>query len=312
MGLFKKLDLAVASTIDWEMTPEYTFGTFESWGGKERVRSKAERIYYFFIDNWGDSPKLCLMERGIKHARVVAEILAPEKLVRDCVARQGKVALFERSFAIDKALKEWLLKNVIETDDESKIIPLQSDTGGKTMTMELPHKDDPVPEIQRIMLPDEPTELSEEEAVRLTRQFNFFDSEKNTQGAFPNFLVDNGDDLTVTDLVTGLMWQREGIDIMSHRMLCKEIDQLNERRFAGFSDWRLPTMAEALSLLEPVKNERDQHIASCFSSQQPFIFVAAIRNPGGYWFVDYKQGRSYWASGTNPGGFGRVCRKIDA
>ena len=33
---------------------------------------------------------------------------------------------------------------------------------------------------------------------------------------------------------------------------------------------------------------------------------------GGYWFVDFKQGRSYWASGTNPGGFGRACRKIVA
>lgn len=311
MGLFKKLDLDVASTLDWEMTPEYTFGTFESWGGKERVRSKSERIYYFFIDNWGDTPKLCLMERGIKHARVVAEILAPEKIVRACVDRQGKVALFERSFAIDNALKQWLLENVIETDDESKIIPLKNDTGGKTMTMDLPHKDDPIPEIHHIMLPDEPMELSEEEAVRLTQQFNFFDSEKNAQGSFPNYLVDNGDDLTVTDLVTGLMWQREGIDIMSHRMLCKEIDQLNSARFGGFSDWRLPTMAEALSLLDPEKNERDQHIACCFSSQQPFIFVAAFRNPGGYWFVDYKQGRSYWASGTNPGGFGRMCRKIN-
>ena len=77
MGLFKKLGLAVNSTIDWEMTPEYTFGTFESWGGKERVRSAKERIYYFFIDNWGDTPRLCLMERGIKHARVAAEITRP-------------------------------------------------------------------------------------------------------------------------------------------------------------------------------------------------------------------------------------------
>jgi len=312
MGLFKKLDLAIASTIDWEMTPEYTFGTFESWGGKERVRSKAERIYYFFIDNWGDSPKLCLMERGIKHARVVAEILAPEELVRNCVEKQGKVALFERSFAIDKALQEWLMNNVIETDDESKIVPLKSDAIESGMSMNLPHKDDPTPDITQTKLPDEPMELSEEDVAQLTSQFNFYDSDLNTQGKFPNYLVDNGDDLTVTDLATGIMWQREGIDIMSHRMLCKEIDQLNKDQFAGYSDWRLPTMAEALSLLEQEKNDRDQHITSCFSFQQPFVFVAAFRSPGGYWFVDFKQGRSYWASGTNPGGFGRVCRKIES
>lgn len=310
MGLFKKLNLEVTSTIDWEMTPEYTFGTFESWGGKERVRSQSERIYYFFVDNWGDSPKLCLMERGIKHARIVAEILAPENLIKNCVNKQGKVALFERSFAIDKELQQWLIENVIETDDDSKVIPLSSGENHQVMSIDLPHKNDPVPDIKTITLPDEPTELSEEDVARLTQNFNFFDSERNPDGNFANYLVDNGDDQTVTDLTTGLMWQREGFDIMSHRMLCKEIDEINREKFAGYSDWRLPTMAEALSIMEKEKNEREQHVAGCFSSQQPFIFVAAFRNPGGYWFVDFKQGRSYWASGTNPGGFGRVCRKI--
>ena len=35
MGLFTKLQISGIPTIDWEMTPEYTFGTFESWGGVE-------------------------------------------------------------------------------------------------------------------------------------------------------------------------------------------------------------------------------------------------------------------------------------
>ena len=39
------------------------------------------------------------------------------------------------------------------------------------------------------------------------------------------------------------------------------------------------------------------------------MFVEATRSPGGYWFVDFKQGRAYWSSGTIPGGFGRLCRK---
>ncbi len=314
MGLFDKLaiDAKIIPTIDWDLLPAETFTIFESWGTKIRDINDKERFYYFFIDGWTTPPSVCLMERGIKHARVVAEILAPEELIRNCVDNQGKVALYEKSFAIDEALQEWLMENVIETDDESKIVPLKSEEVGNTMSMSLPHKDDPIPDIQYISLPDEPTELSEEEVVKITQQFNFFDSERNTQGNFPRYLVDNGDDLTVTDLASGLMWQREGIDIMSHRMLCKKIDQLNEEQFAGYSDWRMPTLAEALSLTRPDKNDMDQHVESCFSSQQPFIFVAAFRNPGGYWFVDFKQGRAYWASGTNPGGFGRVCRKIES
>ena len=79
MSLFKHLDVAGKPQIDWEMTPEYTFGTFESWGGKERLRNNNERFYYFFVDGWSKTPKLCLMERAVKYARVLAEIKAAER-----------------------------------------------------------------------------------------------------------------------------------------------------------------------------------------------------------------------------------------
>jgi hypothetical protein len=308
MGLFNKLDLAVSTTIDWEMTPEYTFGTFESWGGKERVRSKNERIYYFFIDNWGDRPKLCLMERGIKHARVVAEILAPGEMVEQCVRRQGKVAFFERSFAIDEALKKWLLANVIETDDNSRIVPIKEEDLETLQETGLPGRNEPVPELSVVTLPDRKMELAENDVAGLIQEYNFYDCERNTQGNFTNYLVDNEDILTVSDRATGLMWQREGLDIMSYRMLRREVEKLNREEFGGYSDWRIPSLAEAMSLMEPSSNDKDQHIHHCFSSQQPFIFVNATRNPGGYWFVDYKHGRAFWASGTIPGGFGRLCR----
>ncbi len=308
MGLFSKLDLAVSSTIDWEMTPEYTFGTFESWGGKERVRSKSERIYYFFIDNWGDSPKLCLMERGIKHARVVAEILAPRDMVEKCVSHQGKVAFFERSFGIDDDLKEWLVTNVLETDDDSKIIPIEAEDEETLIDTGLPGRNEPVPELSYVTMPSQKVELAEKDVVALIKQYNFYDCERNTEGNFNNYFVDNKDYLTVSDKVTGLMWQREGMDIMSYRMLNLEVDKLNREKFGGHSDWRIPTLEEAMSLMESSLNDKDQHIHHCFSSQQPFIFVDATRDPGGYWFVDYKHGRAFWASGTIPGGFGRLCR----
>ncbi|MHB1348599.1 MAG: Lcl C-terminal domain-containing protein [Desulfobulbaceae bacterium] len=308
MGLFKKLGLAVTSTIDWEMTPEYTFGTFESWGGKERVRSARERIYYFFIDNWGESPKLCLMERGIKHARVVAEILAPEEMVSNCVKRQGEGSIFDQSYAIDKALQRWLITHVLETDDDSRIIPIVSDAEPELQETGLPRRNDPLPQIATTTLPSASEELSEEDIAGLAARYNLFDSQRNPGGNFPNSLVDNDDGQTVSDLATGLMWQREGLDIMSNRMLRQEIERLNREGFAGYSDWRIPSLAEGLSLMEPGKNRHGQHVHPCFSPGQPFIFVAATRNPGGYWFADYKQGTVFWASGTIPGGFARLCR----
>ena len=81
MGLFKKLGLGGTVSIEWNITPADTFGIFESWGGKDRVRSKNERFYYFYIDNWAHPAKLFLMERGIKFARVLARIDAPQEMI---------------------------------------------------------------------------------------------------------------------------------------------------------------------------------------------------------------------------------------
>ncbi|MCI5140397.1 MAG: DUF1566 domain-containing protein [Candidatus Electrothrix sp. ATG1] len=314
MGLFNALNLnGNPTTVDWEMTPEYSFGTFESWGGRERVRSSNERIYYFFVDAWGEVPKLCLMERGIKHARVVAEIKAPTDMMQRCVDTQGKVALFERTHAINSELKEWLMNNILENDDTSRVIPIkEEDQRDHLGASGLPGADEPLPADlpSRITLPDTTLELVEEEAEQLIKEYNFFDQKRNPDGQFSNFLVDNGDGLTVTDAVTGLMWQRGGLDIMSHRMLGKGIEQINKEGFAGHNDWRMPTLPEAMSLVEQEMNRKNQFLHPAFSADQPFIMVDTTRRPGGQWFVDYKQGCAYWASGTIPGGFGRLCRKV--
>jgi len=309
MGLFNKLNLGDVSTIDWEMTPEYSFGTFESWGGKERVRSGRERIYYFFIDNWGDTPRLCLMERGIKHARIVAEILAPDDMLKACVKDQGK-AVFDKNYAINQQLKNWLLENILETDDETKIIPLAGESAEEIRETGLPDRNQPLPELDQVHLPSEQMEVDVEAVAALVKKYNMYDMEHNSGGECLGYLVDNGDALTVTDMVTGIMWQRGGIDIMSHRMMAKEIERLNNEKLAGYDDWRQPTIIEALSLMRREKNDKGVYNHSCFSEHQPFIFVKATRNPGGYWFVDFRQARTFWASGTIPGAFGRLCRQI--
>lgn len=251
---------------------------------------------------------MCLMERGIKHAKVVAEILAPQELVTECVEEQGKVAMFERTHPINEKLKQWLMDNVIETDDESKIIPIEDEPFDHLGASGLPDANEVTPD-NTISLPDQPGELSEEDVVELISKYNLVDHERSPEGSYQGCLADCGDGVTVVDKTTGLMWQREGIDIMSNRSMRKEVAKLNEQKFAGYADWRLPTMAEALSLMRKEKNEKDQFIHPCFSSMQPFIFVDATRKPGGYWFVDFKHGRAFWASGTIPGGFGRLCRK---
>lgn len=313
MGFFKKLGLVgkVGGTIDWDITPAYTFTMFESWGGKdERIRNNDERFYYFFIDAWEEPPKLCLMERAVKYARVLAWIDAPQDLIDQCVAEQGKSMSLDRSYAVNDALQHWLIKNVIETDDDSLVIPIVTELEKEALESGLPSAGEPLPELKKVQLRNESIGIVEDAVGAIIKKGNFFDSENNPGGNFGSYLLDNGDGLTVTDAVTGLMWQRGGCDITSIRKVRKYIEQLNKDNFGGFSDWRLPTMEEALSLSMPEMNDKGLYIHPCFSKDQPFIFVSDWREPGGFWFMDYKQGTVFWASGTIPGGFGRVCRSI--
>ena len=312
MGMYHKLKIGdmVINSIDWEMTPDLTFGTFESWGGRERVRNNNELIYYFFVDNWGEKPKLCLMERGVKHAKIVAEVKAPQEMMHRCVERQGKVAFFERSFAIDDALQKWLIDNVLDDGDASLVHPVNEKQLVEDMGPRLPDWDGTSATADAVTLPDSLAVLTDEESAAAIRKWNFYDSEINREGSFLNHLHDSGPQ-TLVDQRTGLMWQRGGLDICSYRTMNRTIEELNTRGFAGYHDWRLPTLEEAMSLMEPQSNDKKLYLNSNFSREQPFVFVAAQRSPSGYWFVDYKQGRAFWSSGTIPGGFGRLCRPAE-
>ncbi len=315
MGMFQKLEIgdSVTPEIDWEMTPDMSFGTFESWGGREQVRSnvsRTERVYYFFIDNWEEEIKLCLMERGVKHAKVVAEIKAPEEMLRECVKKQGTSSLFEKSYAINDEIKEWLIANVLQVDNPSAVIPLYEEPEVEDMGDSLPLLADSAFHGQSVKLPNEHSFINDDEIASVLKKWNFYDGDLNNDGEFENSLVDPGDGRIVVDQRTGLMWQRAGLDITSVRSMKRNIEQLNKDGFAGYHDWRMPTMEEAMSLMNKEVNSKDIHLNLCFSKEQPFIFVDNQRKPGGYWYVDYKHGRSFWSSGTIPGGFVRLCRTI--
>lgn len=315
MGMFQKLKIGgkVTPEIDWKMTPDMSFGTFESWGGRERVRSnvsRVERVYYFFVDNWGEEPKLCLMERGVKHAEVVAQIDAPVQMIEDCVAKQGTSSLFEKSYAINDEIKHWLLSNVLGTEDDSKVIPITKEKVIEDMGTALVALADSDFDGEVIKLPSEESFIQQSEIAAFVKKWNFFEAEHNPEGDFANHFADPGDGLTVVDQRTGLMWQREGIDITSIKTMLRNIEQVNKDNFAGHSDWRMPTMEEAMSLMDSRQNSKGTYLHPCFSKEQPFIFVKAKRKPGGYWFVDFKQGRTFWSSGTIPGAFARLCRSI--
>ena len=311
MGIFHKIKVGerIISPIDWEMSPDLSFGTFESWGGRERVRNNDECVYYFFVDNWEEKPKLCLMERAIKHAIVLAEILAPLDLLENCVKGQGTSSRFEQSYAVNDEVKEWLIANVLDGGDSGLIVAqVEAFIPLEDMGPSLPSGETHTFDGSVVKLPTEHQIINDEDLQGILKKRGLFDKENNPDGKFENSFVDTGNSGTVLDQKTSLLWQRGGLDIGSARTINRNIEALNKEGFAGFNDWRLPTLEEAMSLMELEKNSKDQFLNLCFSKEQPFVFVAAQRKPGGYWFVDYKQGRAFWSSGTIPGGFARLVR----
>ena len=54
------------------------------------------------------------------------------------------------------------------------------------------------------------------------------------------------------------------------------IDDINRQDFGGFSDWRLPTLKEAMSLMEPAGNQNGLHISSIFDPVQDEIWTHDI------------------------------------
>jgi len=61
-----------------------------------------------------------------------------------------------------------------------------------------------------------------------------------------------GDHVVVIDRTTQLTWQKSGSPLqMAFAETSAYVRELNERHHAGFDDWRLPTLEEAASLVEP-------------------------------------------------------------
>lgn len=69
--------------------------------------------------------------------------------------------------------------------------------------------------------------------------------EDNDYNIYPPYYIDNGDG-TITDTITGLMWQKTDGGEMVIENAILYCDTLT---LAGYSDWRLPNVKEAFSIL---------------------------------------------------------------
>ncbi len=104
---------------------------------------------------------------------------------------------------------------------------------------------------------------------------------KGSQGFFGHSTIKHDyevdtikDEKVVIDHATGLMWHQSGsYNNISWKRAKKWVRELNGQAYAGFSDWRLPTLEEAVSLLESSEKNGNQFIDPVFDKTQWSIWT---------------------------------------
>jgi len=89
------------------------------------------------------------------------------------------------------------------------------------------------------------------------------------------------------------MWQQSGSpNYITYADAEKYIRELNDKRFVGHNDWRLPTLEEAMSLMEPTKHD-GWHLPPVFHPTQRWIWTADKESSGVAWVVSFYEGHCF-------------------
>jgi hypothetical protein len=144
-----------------------------------------------------------------------------------------------------------------------------------------------------IQLRTQSQEIGVEEVKQMLVKYGFFDKYYNKTGNFKNKfqLKQDKQSSVVLDYATGLMWHQSGSEkYMKFESVQNWFDQLNQSKYAGFSDWRLPTLEEAVSLMEKNENRNGLFIDIQFNREQKYIWTGDRFGSNKSWAVDFFSG----------------------
>ena len=144
----------------------------------------------------------------------------------------------------------------------------------------------------RFRLRQRPRNITIQETQSMLKRLGFFDIHKNKEKKFINrfFSKNSAGVPLIADRTTGLIWHRYGSPhYMNYQSALEWINVLNRNRYAGYSNWRLPTLEEAASLLESKKNQVELYMNPVFSSKARSIWTCDhLGNE--YWIVYFEHG----------------------
>jgi hypothetical protein len=137
-------------------------------------------------------------------------------------------------------------------------------------------------------------ELSQADVTEIIIAHDFYETFRNPSGKGFNhqyYIKNMQEDNIIFDGVTGLMWQQSGSnDLMDFEHAKAWISELNKKGFGGYHDWHLPTVEEAMSLMES-EEKKGLYIDSMFDGRQSWIWTAdQAQVESGAWVVFFLTG----------------------
>ena len=157
----------------------------------------------------------------------------------------------------------------------------------------------PIPTAKGLRLRSKPITVSDAEAKQ---QFKL-NNDLEPLHYIENHFEDQGE--VVLDQATGLMWEKSGSATPINYQHAREyIIELNRERFAGYRDWRLPTVDELLSLVARNVQSNGLYLNPIFSNLQTYCWSADLRRSmvesawlvhfgGGHVFLNELTGSNY-------------------
>ncbi|RIK69038.1 hypothetical protein DCC62_24060 [candidate division KSB1 bacterium] len=131
--------------------------------------------------------------------------------------------------------------------------------------------------------------LSQNEVILMLKQQDFYDVNKYKIGkGLAHHYESYHNNEVVMDYATGLMWQQAGSEnYLIYKNAHEYVHKLNQQRFAGYNDWRLPTLEEAMSLMEP-KKHGELYLDRVFDHKQRWIWTSDHHSEGAAWVVLFR------------------------
>lgn len=178
---------------------------------------------------------------------------------------------------------------------ENELAQKQAEMAALQKEMQLLRQLSAPPSLKKMLRSQPLDEFFGEQVKKMFKEKNFFDSNYNKNGRGLRHQYEkivHADGTLVMDQATGLMWQQSGSsNEMNYADAEKYVRDLNAKEFGGYNDWRLPTLEEAMSLMEPEKKNGNLYIEPVFDETQRNIWTADKSGGGSVaWVVGFYHG----------------------